>query len=217
MYSQTLKRSFPVLFAAAIAGCTPKPATVNVAPASVRLNEAGKTASLSAAVLDKNGTAIEKAEVTWSSSNPAVATVAAGNVTAVKSGKTVITAAAGIVAGNAEVIVSIPASIETSTASLTLQAAVAEPAPEGAPPAPPATASLTATVKDDAGSVVEGAALTFTSANPEVATVDASGQVSAVAAGETAINVTSGSLSASVQVIVTVPPPPPPPVKGKKR
>ncbi len=211
----TVKRFVPVFVAAAvIAGCTPKPASVNVSPAAVSLSEAGKSAPVSATVLDKDGKAIEKSPVAWSSSNPAVATVADGTVTAVKSGTATVTATAGTASGTAQVTVSIPAKIEANPAEITIEAPGAAAPAEGATPAP-TTATVAATVKDDADQVVAGAKVEFASANPAVATVDAAGLVTAVAAGETTVDVTMGALKASVKVTVTAPPPPPAPAKGK--
>jgi len=216
MILRSIHKSVPVLIAAAaLAGCTPKPASVNVSPASAALSESGAKATLSADVLDKDGKAIDKSPVAWSSSNPAVASVDNGTVTAVKSGKATITAAAGTVTGSAEVTVSIPAKIEVNPAEVALQVAAAEAPADGSTP-PPASATIAALVKDDADQAVTGAQVSYASGDPAIAVVDAAGLVSAVAAGETTVTVTSGSLSASVKVTVTAPPPPPP-AKGKKK
>ncbi len=55
---------------------------------------AGQTLQLSARLLDANGDSLSGRAVTWSSSNPAVATVSAGRVTAVAAGTTTISAGA---------------------------------------------------------------------------------------------------------------------------
>lgn len=63
------------------------------------------------------------------------------------------------------------------------------------------THTLRAEVRDDGGELVE-AELVWTSEDEEVATVDGDGQVLGVGAGQTKLVVTSGGLSASVDVTV---------------
>src|SRR6185437_16421157 len=82
----------------------------------------------------------------------------------------------------------------------------------------PATASLTvggtqqlsAVVKDAAGTVLTGRAVSWASSNAAVATVSAGGLVTGVAAGSVAITATSEGKSASasftVTAVVVVPP-----------
>jgi hypothetical protein len=81
------------------------------------------------------------------------------------------------------------------------------------------TAHLAATAKDAAGTVVAGAAFTWTSSNTAVATVSSDGAVIARSAGSTTITASADGKSASAPVTVaateTVTPPPadaPPPV-----
>ncbi|HEX9632321.1 MAG TPA: leishmanolysin-related zinc metalloendopeptidase [Gemmatimonadales bacterium] len=68
-----------------------------------------------------------------------------------------------------------------------------------------ATASVTASVKDQDGAALTSETITWTSADPSVATVSgsATGTITAVANGTTKATVTSGSLSAEVTVTVT--------------
>ena len=68
---------------------------------------------------------------------------------------------------------------------------------------PGATAQLTAQVLSARGSPILGAKITFTSADPSIATVDATGLVTAVATGSTAITVSSRG-AAAVMVPVSV-------------
>ena len=84
----------------------PRPATVAVAPATVRLTALGATEELTAEVRDQNGTAMAGAAVSWASSAASVATVSAtGLVTAAGNGTATITATAGSVSGTATVTV----------------------------------------------------------------------------------------------------------------
>ncbi|MBL0940309.1 MAG: Ig-like domain-containing protein [Gemmatimonadaceae bacterium] len=61
---------------------------------------------------------------------------------------------------------------------------------------------MTASAKDQRNNTVSNAALSWSSANSEVASVDASGRVTAVANGTTVVTVSTGSVSTTVDVIV---------------
>jgi hypothetical protein len=76
------------------------------------------------------------------------------------------------------------------------------------------TRVLTAVARDAAGTVISGVVFTWTSSNPQAATVSNTGSVTGVAAGTSVITAAAGGLSGSSNVTVTVPPvdPPPPPV-----
>ncbi|MCY3600395.1 MAG: Ig-like domain-containing protein [Gemmatimonadetes bacterium] len=65
-----------------------------------------------------------------------------------------------------------------------------------------ATVQLTAEVRDQNGQVMAGAAVTWTSGSPGVATVNASGLVTAVGNGTATITATAGSASGSATVTV---------------
>jgi Big-like domain-containing protein len=80
----------------------------------------GQAFKLTAQALDANNNAIPNATITWSSSNPAVATVdTTGNVTAVGSGNTTITAASGTGTGTQVVsVIGHPAGVIVGSASL---------------------------------------------------------------------------------------------------
>ena len=73
------------------------------------------------------------------------------------------------------------------------------------------TVQLTATALDKKGSVVSGVTFTWGSSAPSVATVNASGLVTAVAAGMATITATGGGKNGNASVTVNAPPPPPPP------
>lgn len=64
------------------------------------------------------------------------------------------------------------------------------------------SAQLKVTVKDDEGEAIEGAAVTFATADAKVAEVEADGRVAAIATGDTSVTVTSGPASATVPVRV---------------
>ena len=83
--------------------------SVAIAPTSATLAQLGENVQLEAAVYDSGNAPIPVASVTWSSSNPTVATVSStGLVTAVSNGTARITAESGSVTSSIEVVVEIP-------------------------------------------------------------------------------------------------------------
>ena len=146
---------------------------VSVNPTSVSL-EPGKSASVVAQVTPDNAT---NKSVSWSSSNPAAATVDGnGKITAVAVGEAIITATTAD--GG-----------KTSTCKVTVTQNVALALKE-------ATASVAVSGKYQIVPTVTGTtntAVTYATSNDKVATVDASGVVTGVAAGEATITVTSAA------------------------
>ena len=146
---------------------------VSVNPTSVSL-EPGKSASVVAQVTPDNAT---NKSVSWSSSNPAVATVDGnGKITAVAVGEATITATTAD--GG-----------KTSTCKVTVTQNVALALKE-------ATASVAVSGKYQIVPTVTGTtntAVTYATSNDKVATVDASGVVTGVATGEATITVTSAA------------------------
>ncbi len=166
---------------------------------SLTLNEtvaevtAGETLQLTATVLPENAT---DRTVTWTSSDPAVATVdATGLVTAVAAGTATITAttndggaftATCAVTVNPAAILATSVSLDQSNVSLT----------EGM------TLQLTATVLPEDAT---DKSVTWASNNEAVATVDENGLVTAVAAGTATITATTndgGAFTASCEITV---------------
>ncbi len=92
----------------------PRPTNVTVSPATLEFEASGATASLTAAVTDQFGAAMDGVTLTWSSSNSSIATVSpSGLVTAVATGSTTIRATAGNASGTAGVTVAIrPVALE---------------------------------------------------------------------------------------------------------
>ena len=132
--------------------------------------------------------------VTWESSNEAVATVMDGVVTAVGKGTATITVttADGNYTATCEVTVKIP--VSSVTLNPTSTALVVGN-----------TKQLTATV---APANADDSTLVWTSGNAKVATVDQNGLVTAVGAGTTTITATAGGKSATCTVTVTAKPVP---------
>ena len=86
---------------------TPVATSVTLSETSLIFTSLGATSHLSATVKDRNGSTMSGASVTWSSSNPAVATVLAnGLVTAISVGSATILAQSGSVSAMASVTIS---------------------------------------------------------------------------------------------------------------
>ncbi len=136
----------------------------------------GETKTFAAKVLPEEATF---KEVTWSSSNPDVATVDSktGTVTAVAAGETVITATAtkDNISGTITVKVYVPATKVTITPPAENELEVN------------GTMTLTASVEPTEATYKE---LTWSSLNPEIATVDENGVVTGAAKGEATIRAT---------------------------
>ncbi len=150
----------------------------------------GETLLLNATVLPDN---TSNPAVTWASSNDAVATVDAnGLVTAVAAGTATITATT---TDGSNLTASCEVTVKQLAVSLTLDKTAAEVTVGE-------TLQLTATVVPDNTS---NPAVTWASSNDAVATVDANGLVTAVAAGTAIITATTtdgSNLSASCEVTV---------------
>ena len=166
-------------------------ATVSVQPGTANL-VVGQTSVLLATVTDANGTVVTDRPITWSSSNPLVATVSTtGVVTAVAPGSATVSASAGGKSGSAGVVVTlVPVGsvvVTPPTKSLVVGT----------------TTTLAATVRDANGAVLTDRAVTWSTSNPLVATVSSAGVVTAVAPGTVTVTATSETRSGSSTITVT--------------
>ena len=173
----------------ATAKCTVTVTDIAVPAASIELDKtsvslkAGETAQLTAAVTPADTTD----KVVWKSSQPTVADVDEnGNITALATGTTEITATAGSVSAVCKVTVE---GVKVSEVKLD-KTYVSLKAGE--------TAQLTATVKPDNAT---DKTVTWTSSNDKIATV-ADGKITAVAPGTATITATAGDKSATCTVTV---------------
>jgi len=173
------------------AGCS-KAERIQVEPASVTINEAGKKTQLKALAVTADGKPVEDTKFTFTSSDDKVATVdAQGSVVGVKSGMATITVAGAEKSAKVPVEVSIPASIVVKGAPFTLTGLGS-------------TATLEGQVQDDAGRPVNGATLEFSSADAKVAEVSGT-TLTAKAPGTTKVTATSGALRQEFDVTVKLP------------
>ena len=178
-------------------GTSPPPpvASVLVAPLATTISP-GQTAQLTATTLDAQGRNLANRVVTWSSTNPAIASVStSGLVTAIAVGGPVtIVATSEGQDGSATVNV-----IPPPVASVS----VSPPAPSTTPNA---VVQLTSTLRDASGAVLTDRFVTWTTSNPAVATVSGSGLVTAVAVGgPVTISATSEGQTGTAAVTVVAP------------
>jgi hypothetical protein len=153
----------------------------------------GATLTLVANVRDASGAAITGATPSWSTSNPAVATVANGVVTGVAPGSATITAAVGEKSAATQVTV-----VLASVAAVAIT-------PLAAPPVAGTTTPLVVVLKGSDSTVLVGRSITFRSSQPLVATVNGSGQLVATSPGTTTLTATSGGVSGTLAVDVVAP------------
>lgn len=148
-------------------------ASVAVTPAGPHQLYVGGSVDLDAVAKDAQGNALVGRVVTWSSANPAVAPVNSVGVVngAAAGGPVTITATVDGKTATAQVTVSaVPvASISVSPASASVL--------QGS------TQQLTATLRDSGGNTLTGRSVVWTSSDATVASVDASGRVSALDVG----------------------------------
>ncbi|HJS42319.1 MAG TPA: Ig-like domain-containing protein, partial [Gemmatimonadales bacterium] len=168
-------------------------ASVTVDPATASVN-VGATLPLTATLQDANGDPLTGRVVTWTSSDPAIATVStAGLVTGVAGGSVTITAESEGQSGTAAVTVTIPVASVT-VAPATGSVNVGE------------TLALTATPRDANGDPLTGRAVTWASSDDAVATVTEAGLVTGVGEGAVTITATSEGQSGTAALNVTPPP-----------
>ena len=171
------------------------PASIAIIPESATLTSIGETVQMEAAVYDRGDMIIPGAQVVWTSSHPAIATVGAnGLVTAVSAGTTQVTAASGTAMMLATVLVVIP----PEAFSITLNISSATLTEVGQ------TLQLAVMVYDIDGEAIPDAPVTWSSSDPAVARVDGTGLVTAVFNGTTQITATSGDARESARITVDI-------------
>ena len=167
----------------------PRPTTVTVTPGTAQLTALGATVQLAAQVLDQNGQAMSGTPVSWTSSDASVATVdASGLTTAAGNGTATITATAGNVSGMATVTVAQEVGAVAVTPNADTLSAFGD------------TVRLSAEAVDANGHAVAGTEFAWASSDTLVATVDASGLVTAVDVGEAAVTATSSGVTGAVRI-----------------
>lgn len=152
-----------------------QPARIEITPNTFAL-EVGKSTTLQAAYYDSLGNNVPSIVFNWLSSDPAtVAIDASGKATALKTGQARITAHARNVASAAALLTVVADPNQVATVEVT---------PAGGMLAVGSTLQLNAVARNLSGAVLSGKTFTWRSSNAGVASVNASGLVAALAAGE---------------------------------
>jgi uncharacterized protein YjdB len=163
--------------------------TVTLTPSSVNV---GQTSQASAVTRDANNNVLTGRTVTWTSSNPNVATVnSAGLITTLSAGTTTITGTSETKTGTATLTVT-NAPVANVTVALSRTSVV-----EGA------TSQATATLRDASNNVLTNRVITWSSSNLAIATVDEDGLVTTHRPGSVTITATSETKSGTATLTVT--------------
>jgi uncharacterized protein YjdB len=179
---------------AAVTVTVPPVASVSVSPTSATVL-VGQTVQLIATPKDANGSTLIGRVVTWASSAPGVETVSAsGLVTGVAAGTATLTATSEGKSGTATV----------TTTGVPVALVTVSPASAGLVVGQ--TAQLSVVTKDSAGNVLTGRTITWASSSTTVASVSASGLVTARAVGSATITATSEGKSGTAAITVTLAP-----------
>jgi hypothetical protein len=188
------------LLAVGVAACDespvtlPEPTSIPATAAEIKLT-VGDAATLPNQVLDQQGQVIRGAQPSFTSDNPSVASVdATGTVRAMSKGTANITAAYGGITAISKVTVAArpgttPTAIAMPTGELRLTVGDA--------------VALPGQVLNESGQVMEGLRPSFSSSNPSVVSVDASGAVRALSTGTADITARYGTLTSTVKVTVS--------------
>jgi hypothetical protein len=166
--------------------------TISVTPVSVGVLAGQAQQFTATANLTAGGTLDLTKDVTWSSTNPAAATITSiGLATAGSSGTSTIKATLSTLSAAASLSVATLTSISVTPGTATV--------PQGL------TQSYTATGTYSNGAQQLLAGVTWSSSNAAVASVTSSGMASALAQGTANVSASVGSISGSAQLTVTSP------------
>jgi len=169
-------------------------ATVEIFPNPLTVS-VSQTTQMVATARDANGNALTGRAVTWSTSDPTIATIdALGKLTAVAAGNATITATSEGKSGTSAITVSTAAvgnvNVQPAAPSILQGASV----------------QLSAVIRDVFGNITTNRAVVWTSSNAAIATVTQTGVVSGVAPGSATITATSeGQTGNAVVTVLPVP------------
>jgi uncharacterized protein YjdB len=165
--------------------------TVTVAPTTLSL-AINRSSPIVGTAFDCSGNSIRLKKITYSTSNPAVATVTAeGTVLAIAVGTTSIAAVADGKSASVQVTVTPEqaATVTLNPSTLTLRKTNQR--------------RLTATARSNQGIVISGAAFRWSSSNTAIASVDQSGNVTALTAGQVVVTGEVDQVVGQAQITVT--------------
>ena len=173
-----------------------RPASMTVTPTSIALDGITDTARVVSVVRNAAGAPMYPVQPTYTASDTAVIKVDhVGFLFARKAGTATVTVKADTLTRT------IPVTVTQTLQSVRI-------VPDTATVTQGGTKTYAVLLKDRFGYAVAGATATWSSSNPAVALVDATGKVTAVSPGTATITATSGALSDTAQVTVVAPPVP---------
>ncbi|MBL0170540.1 MAG: Ig domain-containing protein [Gemmatimonadaceae bacterium] len=180
-------------------GTAPAPAPPSVATVTVTLAQSsvvvGGGTSAAASLRDASGASLSNRTIVWTSSNPAIAGVSdAGVISTIAVGSVTISASSEGKSGTAALTV-IPPPVATIAVALAQSVVFVN-----------ASTSAVAVLRDGNGTVLTDRAVAWTSSNASVATVGATGVVTALAAGAATISATSEGRTGAANLTVQLPP-----------
>lgn len=191
---------FAVIFSCSPLASGPEVETVSVALTATSV-AVGQSLSAVATLRDATGLMVEGPTVTWSVTDPAVASITSSGpsaqITALTPGTTGVTASSKGQSGNATLTVASPISLPVASVSVSLGSSSINPGQ---------STQASATTRDAGNNVLMGRTITWSSNNTGVATVSNSGVVAGVATGNAQITASSESQSGSAALSVTTPP-----------
>jgi hypothetical protein len=166
------------------------PAAIVVKGGPITLTGLGTTATVDAQVQDDAGRPVQGATVELGSADTNIVEVSGNTVTAKAAGATTVTVTSGALRQQVEVTVKLPevASVAIEAAPATLK--VGE------------SVALKVATKAADGAAIAGVTPTFTSSNEKLATVDATGKVTAVKPGAVTITAKSGDKTADTKITI---------------
>ncbi|HEV8410345.1 MAG TPA: Ig-like domain-containing protein [Gemmatimonadaceae bacterium] len=179
-----------------VAALPPSISSIIVAPSPAFVVVHG-TQQLTATVRDASGSVITGLTVVWQSNNPGVATVSStGLVTGVTNGSAIISASIGGFLGTSSVTVQTVITLGPSSVAVS---------PTAATVGIGRTQQFTATATDSTGNTFPNATATWSSSNPAIVSISATGLATGVSAGVATITGTAfggnGTATVTVQVL----------------
>jgi uncharacterized protein YjdB len=183
-----LSRFRLLVLCVALSACTGKDATAPMSVASVLVSVpshtfyVGASVQATVAVTDQSGNAISGQAVSWSTSDPTIATVSqSGLMTGTGAGFATITASVGTHQGTAALTVTLVPVASVLVTPATSALLVGQ------------TQQLTAAAHDSAGNILSNRTITWSTSDSTKARVSSTGLVTAVAAGSVSITATIGT------------------------
>lgn len=166
------------------------PAAVVLKNAPTTLTGLGSQAAVEAEVQDDANRPVKDAKVEFASADAKIVEVNGNTLVAKGLGTTAVTATSGKLEQRFEVTVKLPDVAELAFDTVPASLKVGDSTP------------LAVVAKAADGGVIQGASFTFATSDEKIATVDATGNVTAVKKGAVTITATSGSKTAEAKLTV---------------